>query len=203
MTELLNDPRILDVSLDVKWNYCLTLLVKFTADNILNDFFFFFFFFFLQKTDSYISCKLSPTETLYKRCQILFHGKNKKHIIFSPSAEIVPRVVKVKKPPSPKIGRVRKHVYLCLAKGTILRNLTGYVELYQNLLWIQRLIINLSGGSNPCLDFAHKHLYKTFESPAAKRMGDYRNSLLLSVRLSFRNTFLSAPYLLNPLKDIH
>ena len=38
-------------------------------------------------------------------------------------------------------------------------------------------------------------------------MGDYRNGLRLPVRLSiclsFRNTFLSAPYLLNPLKDFH
>ena len=37
-----------------------------------------FFFFFFQKTGFDNSCKLSPQETVWMKCQILFPGKNKK-----------------------------------------------------------------------------------------------------------------------------
>ena len=36
------------------------------------------FFLFCQKTGFYISCKLSPMETICIKCLILFSGKNKK-----------------------------------------------------------------------------------------------------------------------------
>ena len=43
-----------------------------------------------------ISCKLSPKETVYMKCQNLFSGKNKKNIISVLSAgELVLRAVKV------------------------------------------------------------------------------------------------------------
>ena len=53
-------------------------MATFSAENILtNFFFFFFFFFFFQKTDFDI---LSPVDTIFMKCLILFSGKNKKNI---------------------------------------------------------------------------------------------------------------------------
>ena len=54
-----------------------------------------YFSYFSQKTESDISCELSPSETISMKCQILFSWKNKKNIISLPSAELVQRVVKV------------------------------------------------------------------------------------------------------------
>ena len=38
--------------------------------------------FFFEKTEFYISCKLSPVETICMKCQILFPGKNKKKYMY-------------------------------------------------------------------------------------------------------------------------
>ena len=66
----------------------LALWVKNSADDIskyFSHFFFFFFFFFFvfcffvfQKTEIDISCKLSPTETICSKCQILSSGEKRK-----------------------------------------------------------------------------------------------------------------------------
>ena len=52
----------------------LALWVKFSADDILK-----YFSNFSQKTGFYISCKLSPLETVCMKCLILFFRKNKKN----------------------------------------------------------------------------------------------------------------------------
>ena len=62
-----------------------------------------------------------------------------------------------------------------------------------NTLWNILMIL----GSNEEQDQMTCHIPES----AAKRK--LENGLRLSIRLSFRNTFLSAPYLLNPLKDFH
>ena len=49
-----------------------------------------------MKTGFDNSCKLSPLETIYMKCQNLFYGKNKKNIIHLSFAELAQRVVKVK-----------------------------------------------------------------------------------------------------------
>ena len=54
---------------------------------------FFLFFFFPQKTDFNISCKLSPPETICKKCQNLFSGKN---ISICRLLKILPRMLSVK-----------------------------------------------------------------------------------------------------------
>ena len=56
----------------------------------------FLFFLFSPKTGFDNSCKLSPTETICTKCQILLSGKNKKTMINLSSAELAHRVVKVK-----------------------------------------------------------------------------------------------------------
>ena len=53
----------------------LPLGVKFSVDDILK-----YFSYFSQKTEFDILCKLSPMQTICKKCQILFSGKNKKNI---------------------------------------------------------------------------------------------------------------------------
>ena len=58
-------------------------------------FFFFFIFFFLQKIGFDISCKLSLTETICMKCQILFYRKkiNKMSISY---AEFAHSIINVK-----------------------------------------------------------------------------------------------------------
>ena len=53
-----------------------------------------FFFFFPEKQDLIFHANC-PLETICMKCQILFHGKNKKYIINLLSAELAQRVVKV------------------------------------------------------------------------------------------------------------
>ena len=54
-----------------------------------------YFSYFSQKTEFDISCKLSSSETICMKCQILFCEKIKKNVISLSSAELVWRVVKV------------------------------------------------------------------------------------------------------------
>ena len=61
----------------------LSIWVKFSAEDILKKF---FFFSFPQQTGFDISCKLSPTEIICMKCQILFAGENK-NIVHLTSAE--------------------------------------------------------------------------------------------------------------------
>ena len=63
------------------------LWVNFSADDILK--------YFSQKTDFDISCKLSPVETICRKCQILFFRKDKKNITDLSSLELTQRLVKV------------------------------------------------------------------------------------------------------------
>ena len=56
-----------------------------------------FFFLFFQKTGFDSSFKLSPLETIWMKCQILFSGKKKENIINLSSAELAKRELKVKK----------------------------------------------------------------------------------------------------------
>ena len=60
--------------------------------------FFLFFprFWFFMQIISDISCKLSPLETIFMKCLILFSGKNKKNITNLSSIELTQRVVKIK-----------------------------------------------------------------------------------------------------------
>ena len=67
---------------------CLALCIKFSADSILK-----YFSYFSQEKGFDISCKLSPLETIFMKCQILFSGKYKKNIINLSSAELAKRVV--------------------------------------------------------------------------------------------------------------
>ena len=59
-------------------------------DNILK-----YFSYFSWKIGFDISCKLSPKETICMKCQILFSGKNKKHIINLSFAAFAQGVVKL------------------------------------------------------------------------------------------------------------
>ena len=54
-----------------------------SADDILTI----LFSYFTQNVGFYISCKLSPTETICMKCQILFPGENKKKDFKLSSAE--------------------------------------------------------------------------------------------------------------------
>ena len=67
------------------------LWVRISADDILK-----YFSYFFQQNVFYFSCKLSPQETIFMKCQRLFSGENQKNIISLLSAEFVCRVVKVK-----------------------------------------------------------------------------------------------------------
>ena len=77
----------MNVQLDV--SLALTLNVKFLGDGILK--------YSPQKTGFDISSKFAPMETICKKCQILFSGKNKKNVTNMLSAELAKRVVKLKK----------------------------------------------------------------------------------------------------------
>ena len=71
--------------------YCLALLLKFSADDILK-----YFSFLLQKIGFNITCKL---ETVCIKCQILISGKNKKNIVSLSTADYALKVVKVELAP--------------------------------------------------------------------------------------------------------
>ena len=64
-------------------------LGKNSADDFLK-----YFSYFSQKTGFDISCKLSPMEIFYMKCQILFFGKNKKNVINLSSAELAKTLLK-------------------------------------------------------------------------------------------------------------
>ena len=68
----------------------ITLLWANSADNKVVK-----FSYFSQKTGSDISCKLSPMETICRKCQILFPGQNKKNNSKCPLLKN-PRVLSVK-----------------------------------------------------------------------------------------------------------
>ena len=51
------------------------------------DFFFFFFHYFSLETGFDISGKISPMDTVFMKCQLLFSGNNKQNILNLASAE--------------------------------------------------------------------------------------------------------------------
>ena len=71
---------------------CLACWLKFQQKTFWN-----IFSYFSQKTGFYISCKLSPVETICMKCLIQFSGKSKKNINLLP-VEFAQRVVKVNEP---------------------------------------------------------------------------------------------------------
>ena len=73
---------------------CVLLTLSTLGKNFGKQHFELFFLIFPRKKDFDSSCKLSPVETIYMKCQILFSGKNKKNINLS-SAELAQREVNI------------------------------------------------------------------------------------------------------------